>query len=84
MIWKNMNETRPNLFSSDTEKNTLLNSVLQQLLIIITIQLYSVIAKNSNKRLKLSVAQCLRSYFVLLRERVLSSLVSEGEVKKVK
>ena len=66
MIWKNMNETRPNLFSSDTEKNTLLNSVLQQLLIIITIQLYSVIAKNSNKRLKLSVAQCLRSYFVLL------------------
>ena len=62
MIWKNMNETRPNLFSSNTEKNTLLNSVLQQLLIIITIQLYSVIAKNSNKRLKRSVAQCLRSY----------------------
>ena len=28
----------------------------------ITIQLYSVIAKNSNKRLKRSVAQCLRSY----------------------
>ena len=79
-----MNETRPNLFSSDTEKKTLLNSVLQQLLIIITIQLYSVIAKNSNKRLKLSVAQCLRSYFVLLRGRVLSSLVSGGEVKKVK
>ena len=66
-----MNETRPNLLSSDTEKNTLLNSVLQQLLIIITIQLYSVIAKNSNKRLKLSVAQCLRSYFVLLRGRAL-------------
>ena len=62
MIWKNMNETRPNLFSSNTEKNTLLNSVLQQLLIIITIQLYSVIAKNSNKRLKRSVAKCLRSY----------------------
>ena len=84
MIWKNMNETRPNLFSSNTEKNTLLNSVLQQLLIIITIQLYSVIAKNSNKRLKWSVAQCLRGYFVLLRGRVLSSLVSGGEVKKVK
>ena len=50
----------------------------------ITIQLYSVIAKNSNKRLKRSVAQCLRSYFVLLRGRVLSSLVSGGEVKKVK
>ena len=83
MIWKNMNETRPNLFSSNTEKNTLLNSVLQQLLIIITIQLYSVIAKNSNERLKRSVAQCLRSYFVLLIGRVLSSLVSEGEVKKV-
>ena len=71
MIWKNMNETRPNLFSSNTEKNTLLNSVLQQLLIIITIQLYSVIAKNSNKRFKWRVAQCLRSYFVLLRGRLI-------------
>ena len=43
-----------------------------------------IIAKNSDKRLKWRVAQCLRSYFVLLRGRVLFSLVSEGEVKKVK
>ena len=33
--------------------------------------------------MKWSVAQCLRSYFVLFRGRVLSSLVSGGEVKKL-
>ena len=43
-----------------------------------------IIAKNSDKRLKWRVAQCFRSYFVLLIGRVLSSLVSGGEVKKVK
>ena len=33
--------------------------------------------------MKWSVAQCLRSYFVLFRGRVLSSLVLGGEVKKL-
>ena len=79
MIWKNMNETCPNLFSSKTEKKTF------KLDFATVVDNYNwIIAKNSNERLKRSVTQCLRSYFVLLRGRVLSSLVSEGEVKKVK
>ena len=79
MIWKNMNESCPNLFSSNTEKKTF------KLDFATVVDNYNwIIAKNSNKRLKWRVAQCLRSYFVLLRGRVLFSLVSEGEVKKVK